>query len=677
MLVSVTQSDLGRSQDYRMTSTDVSSPSDLRESTASAATHTAILSQLAEGVIVTDAEGRITLVNGAAAAIHGVARLDVEPADYSKTYHLYTEDGSPYAPRELPLARAVRGETLLDERWRILRPDGKLVLAIGSAQPLRDANGNQIGAVLTVRDDTARDAAERALRDLNATLAERIVERTREAEGARELAEAASVAKSEFLAAMSHEIRTPLNGILGYADLLLDESAVPMGARLSIERIRSAGAALLTIVNDILDFSKVEAGQITLVTEPFAPEALADEAVAIVRANAERKNLHLSIEVNPALPARVIGDRDRLRQVLLNLLNNAIKFTHVGGVRLSIAALPAEAGRVRLRFEVRDTGIGISAVKHNLLFERFSQVDRSIQREFGGTGLGLAISKRLIEVMDGTIGVDSVLDRGSTFWFEVALPIAAPVRTLAAPAVVETRFVPRHILVVEDVPLNQELARAVLERAGHRVDVVPGGAEAVEAVQATAYDLVLMDIQMPGVDGITATRLIRALGHPAARVPIVAMTANVLPHHVAAFAAAGMEDYIGKPFKRDALFALIERWGLSSTADAAEEGLDRETFDALADAVGPDVIARMLTGLANELRSRLGADGTLLERDRVAFDAHALVSGLGSLGFTAIAAQCRAVETACKAGAEYRDELERLHKMRREALLRIEAMQAA
>ena len=648
-------------------------------SETSQATHATILNQLAEGVIVTGADGRITLVNGAAAAIHGVARLDVEPDKYSETYHLYTEDGRPYAPLELPLARAVRGQTVRDERWRILRPDGKEVLAIGSAQPLRDASGAQIGAVLTVRDDTARDAAERSLRELNATLAERIVERTREAEAARRLAEAASLAKSEFLAAMSHEIRTPLNGILGYADLLLDESAVPMGARLSIERIRSAGAALLTIVNDILDFSKVEAGQIELVPEPFAPESLADEAVAIVRANAERKNLHLAIDVNPALPARVIGDRDRLRQVLLNFLNNAIKFTHVGGVRLSISALPAEPGRARLRFAVRDTGIGIPAARQHLLFERFSQLDGTIQREFGGTGLGLAISKRLIDVMDGTIGVDSGIDRGSTFWFEVALPIAAANARLTASATAAPAVTPHDILVVEDVPLNQDLARAVLERGGHRVDVVPGGAEAVAAVQAKDYDIVLMDVQMPEVDGITATRRIRALDHPAATVPIVAMTANVLPHQVAAFAAAGMEDYIGKPFKRDALFALIERWARvrAAPADAALEGLDRETYDALADAVGPEVIDRMLQGLAGELRTRLGPDGSVLEREKVAFDAHALVSGLGSLGFEAIATQCRVVETACKAGRDYRAELARLHAMRRATLDQIATLRAA
>jgi PAS domain S-box-containing protein len=541
-----------------MTLTEVSTPDAAPATAASSAMHTAILNQLAEGVIVTDAAGRITMVNGAAAAIHGVARLDVEPDDYSKTYHLFTEDGAPYAPRDLPLARAVRGQTVRDERWRIMRPDGREVLATGTALPLRDASGAQIGAVLTVRDDTARDAAERSLRELNATLGERVIERTREAEAARATAEAANLAKSEFLAAMSHEIRTPLHGILGYADLLLEESAMPATARLSVERIRSAGAALLTIVDDILDFSKVESGQIELVEEPFAAESLADEAVAIVRATAERKQLQLTVDVQPAIPARVVGDRDRLRQVLLNLLNNAIKFTHVGGVGLTISAVEADRGRARLRFEVRDSGIGIAAAKTHLLFERFSQVDRSIQREFGGTGLGLAICKRLIDAMGGTIGVDSEIDRGSTFWFEIALPIAAAPASACVSATTAAPIVPRRILVVEDVPMNQDLCRAVLERGGHRVDVAPGGAEAVAAVQATPYDLVLMDVQMPEVDGITATRLIRSLKHPGANVPIIGMTANVLSHQVAALAEAGMQDHIGKPFQRDALFALVE-----------------------------------------------------------------------------------------------------------------------
>ena len=531
----------------------------------------AILGQLAEGVIVTDGDGRITFVNDAAAAIHGVARLDVEPDAYSDTYHLFTEDGRPYIPLDLPLARAVRGETVRDSRWRIRRPDGAEVVAIGSARPLRESDGRRIGAVLTLRDDTAREAAERGLRELNATLGERVAERTREADAARAQAEAASRAKSEFLAAMSHEIRTPLSGILGYTDLLLEEPSIDAAIRRHGERIRSAGAALLTIVDDILDFSRVEAGRIDLAHEPFAPAALADEAVSIVRASAAQKGLALrirsGIEPGSALPARLLGDRDRLRQVLLNLLVNAVKFTRAGGVTLFVDA-PVAGALAHLRFAVRDTGIGIPAAKQHLLFERFSQVDGTIRREFGGAGLGLAISKRLVELMGGTIGLRSDEGRGSVFWFEVRLPLAVQAPVEAAPIERTHARTPRRLLLVEDVALNQELACAVLSRGGHRVDVVSSGPEAIEAVRARGYDLVLMDIQMPGMDGISATRLIRALAPPAGDVPVVAMTANVLPHQVASFAAAGMQGHVGKPFRRDVLFAAIERWARAGASAA-------------------------------------------------------------------------------------------------------------
>ncbi|MCJ2103832.1 PAS domain S-box protein, partial [Methylobacterium sp. E-041] len=254
-------------------------PADQTETAA--ATQAIILNQLAEGVIVTDAVGRISMVNGAAAAIHGVARLDVEPDAYSDTYRLFTEDGRPYPPLELPLARAVRGETVREARWRIVRPDGVEVLAIGNAQPLRGADGQQIGAVLTLRDETARETAERALFELNATLAQRVQEQTRVAEEARTEAERASEAKSDFLATMSHEIRTPLNGILGYADMLLDETHLRAEDRHRLELIQGSGAALLTVVNDILDFSKIEAGQLTLDPVSFPLVSVIDNTVSI------------------------------------------------------------------------------------------------------------------------------------------------------------------------------------------------------------------------------------------------------------------------------------------------------------------------------------------------------------------------------------------------------------
>ena len=525
-----------------------------------AAQQAAILGQLAEGVIVTDGAGRITFVNEAAAAIHGVARLDIEPGRYSDTYHLYTEDGRSYPTADLPLARAVDGERVRDARWRIHRPDGSWVSAVGSAQPLRGGDGRRIGAVLTLRNDTARESAERDLRDLNATLAERVAERTRELETARVQAEAASRAKSEFLATMSHEIRTPLSGLLGYTDLLLDDAALNATSRLNAERVRSAGSALLTIVNDILDFSRVEAGQIELAPAPFGLAALAEEAAEIVRAGAAQKGLGLDVAIGPGLPGTVVGDRDRLRQVLLNLLNNAVKFTRRGRVTLTLEAEGPTGPLARLSLAVRDTGIGIPAAKRHLLFERFSQVDGTIGREFGGTGLGLAISKRLIGLMGGTIEMESEPGIGSTFRVLLALPVAA---AAAAPAI-EPAGPPRHrpcrVLLVEDVFLNQEMGRAVLALGGHAVDVASSGAEAVEAVAAGRYDLILMDIQMPGMDGMTATRRIRALGGAAATVPIVAMTANVLPHQMSEYLAAGMQDHIGKPFKREALLAAVERW---------------------------------------------------------------------------------------------------------------------
>lgn len=617
------------------------------------ATSAAILAQLAEGVIVTDAAGKITLVNTAAAEIHGVARLDVEPDAYSDTYRLYTEDGRPYPPRDLPLARAVGGHAARDARWRIRRPDGTEVLATGNALPLVDQDGAQIGAVLTIRDDTARNTAENALRDLNATLAERVAERTQEAEAARELAEAASRAKSEFLAAMSHEIRTPLNGVIGYADLLCEEPNLSPSAHQHAERIRTAGSALLTVVNDVLDFSKLEAGQVEIVPRPFAPAALIDNTVSIVRGSAEAKGLALGVSFDPAVPGWLLGDEDRLRQVLLNLLNNAVKFTAQGCIDLRIDA-QVTSGGVHLRFSVQDTGIGISPAKRDRLFQRFSQVDGSIGRDYGGSGLGLAISKALVERMGGLIGVESELDRGSTFWFALDLPLATGPAIAAETSSIRGTRAGRRLLLVEDVPLNQDLARVILERAGHSVDVVGDGAAAIAAVQANAYDLVLMDVQMPGTDGLSATRQIRALGDKATRVPIVALTANVLPQQVAEFGAAGMDDHVGKPFRRDALLAVVDRWTVGGNASGETRAtIDLPVFEDLKEVVGHERMVGLLTMLADELAQRFGPSSLAHDREQVAGDAHAMISATSMVGFCSLADLCRRVEKACRAGDAY------------------------
>jgi PAS domain S-box-containing protein len=642
-----------------------------------AATSAAILGQLAEGVIVTDRDGRIILVNNAAAAIHGTSHLDVAPDAYSETYHLFREDGRPYPPEALPLARAVRGEMVREACWLIRRPDGTEIRAVGNAQPLFGAAAAQIGAVLTLRDDTARAAAEQSLRDLNATLSERVARRTGEVEAARALAEAASRAKTDFLAAMSHEIRTPLNGVIGYADLLHEEPDLSAAARLHAERIRSSGSALLTIVNDILDFSKIEAGRVEIQAEPFRVSTLIEGAFAIVRGSAEAKGLAVNVSLASEVPGWVSGDKARLRQVLLNLLNNAIKFTHRGWVDLSVGASAGPEGQVRLRFAVSDTGVGIPEGRRDRLFQRFSQADASISRDFGGTGLGLAISKSLVDLMAGSIGFDSTEGQGSRFWFEVPLPIvpedARPDEASAAPVIRTSR----RLLLAEDVPLNQDLACLILRAAGHHVDVAGDGAEAVAAVRSKAYDLVLMDVQMPGVDGITATRQIRALDGAAGRVPIVALTANVLPRQVAALRATGMDGHVGKPFRKDALLAAVEHWALRPMAGAARPSIDRIVYEETSSLVGPERMRDMLAMLAEELGQRFGPESVAHHRERIAEDAHAMISATSMIGFSSLSESCREVEEACRSDGAYERRFEALRARAAETIAEIAALRAA
>ena len=373
---------------------------------------------------------------------------------------------------------------------------------------------------------------------------------------------------------MSHEIRTPLHGIIGLTNLLLDRHDLDTELRHHLRLIEMSSATLLTVVNDVLDFSKIEAGAIQLNPMPFWPKSMLEQCASIVRAQAEAKGLQFEVNIGEVLPNRLVGDEPRIRQVLLNLLNNAVKFTPAGTITLKLERTTLSENEERLRFEVADTGIGIPEEKRHLLFERFSQVDLSTSRQFGGTGLGLAISKQLIELMGGRIGLDTTFGRGSTFWFEVSLPRTSDVPSAAvtgqktrSPA---TR--PFRVLLAEDVEINQEIAGAMLRGDGFDVDVVSDGAQAVAAVQGGRYDVVLMDVQMPTMDGMTATRQIRRLPAPAGQIPIVAMTANVYAEQIAAFRDAGMNDHIGKPFRRDELRTVVNRWAAEAAGLALDDG---------------------------------------------------------------------------------------------------------
>ncbi len=374
---------------------------------------------------------------------------------------------------------------------------------------------------------------------------------------ARARALAATEAKTEFLATMSHEIRTPLNSVLGFAQLLAARDDLPPDARRQVNLIDNAGAALLTVVNDILDFSRVEAGQIELLPAPTSAAGLLRDTVAIMAPEARAKGLTMDLEIVDPVDGLHELDADRLRQVLINLLNNAVKFTDEGRIDARLIVEPGDI-EDRLRFEIIDTGVGIDLDKQALLFQRFSQADSSMSRLHGGAGLGLAICRALVDVMGGKIGADSVPGRGSCFWIELSAPTAEEVVVPERPKTSSPGAA--KILIVDDHPINLEIGQALLTLVGCEVDVAENGKQAVERAEAGDYDIILMDIHMPQMDGLQATRAIKALRTPAGKVPIIAMSADALPRQVERCYAAGMVDHIAKPIQREVLYAKIERW---------------------------------------------------------------------------------------------------------------------
>jgi signal transduction histidine kinase/CheY-like chemotaxis protein len=373
---------------------------------------------------------------------------------------------------------------------------------------------------------------------------------------ARRTAEAATAAKSDFLASVSHEIRTPMNGVVGILHLLKNEALTPQAASLLEEAI-GCSAMLGQIINDVLDFSKMEAGKLHLSPIPTDPALILDSVAALIRPQIEAKGLYLRITAQPGM-GWIDIDPVRLRQCLFNTIGNAAKFTAQGGVTVRMS-LTGEGEAGCLRCEIEDTGIGIPAHAKTGLFDRFQQADSGTARKFGGTGLGLAISRSLARMMGGDMDFDSVDGQGSTFWFEVAAPGAEAASASADNDLSAAPLARLHLLVVDDNRVNRLVAVKSLEALGATAEAVESGPEALEVAGRTAFDIILMDVNMPGMDGLEATRRLRALGGAVAQIPVIAMTADVMTHHLERYRAAGMNGFVPKPFAPSQLLEEIIR----------------------------------------------------------------------------------------------------------------------
>mgnify|MGYP000597254581 CR=1 FL=1 len=579
-------------------------------------------------------------------------------------------------PDDLPGVRRgasahLRGETALYEReFRVKDAAGGWSWVLLRGQVVeRDAKGRALRMLGTVSDFTARKRQEAELRR------------------AKEEAERANRAKSEFLANVSHEIRTPMNGILGMVELALDDSLAPQ-QRDRLRLVHDSARSLLAIINDLLDLSKIEAGKVTIDPSRFA---LRDEVTLTIRSLAVRakdKKLRVSLAIDPAVPAYVIGDPDRLRQVLVNLVGNAVKFTEMGGIAIRVQRAPGT--EMRIVFEIADTGIGIASDRLEAIFAPFEQADLSTTRRFGGTGLGLTISSRLVRLMGGAIKVTSQVGVGSTFAFDALFEAAedmTPVQRPEPPPMRPARLVGERslqILLAEDNAINQRVALEILQRAGHQVTIVGDGQAAVQAVEGQPYDLVLMDVQMPVMDGWQATEAIRRSTNPRARTTrIVAMTARATAEDRAACLAHGMDGFLTKPLQIADLLRVFEGEVVQPVAEQSRaEGSVIDDWGGVMHRVGnsPDLL-RKLVGmvreetpvLVGELRTGL-ASGEGLRRA-----AHRVAGTVGIFNAGNALALARHIEThAQERGPELAEQVEQLIReleaLERELVARSAAM---
>ena len=581
--------------------------------------------QSPESIVITDLAARIEYVNDAFVQATGYGREEVIGQN-PRMLHSGKTRGDTYATL---WATLLRGGTWKGE-FINRRKNGEEYIEFAIITPLRSPDGSTTHYVAIKEDITEKRRIGHELDQHRHHLEQLVVERTRQLDEARVRAEAANRTKSSFLANMSHEIRTPLNAIIGLTHLMR-RSELPADQTERLDKIDGAGQHLLAIINDILDLSKIEAGRLELERVDFALESVLDNVASIMTEPARAKALPLHLDYDE-VPRWLHGDPTRLRQALLNYVSNAIKFTEKGRIDLRVRLQERAGDDVLIRFEVEDTGIGLELEKIGNLFQAFEQADASTSRRFGGTGLGLVVTRRLAELMGGETGVTSTLGAGSTFWFTARLgvgqgmkPASDPLRTLDGERELRRRAGGARLLLVEDNVINREVALELLHAVGLNVDQAEDGEAALAKVRSRSYDLVLMDLQMPKMDGVTATREIRAL-NDYRDTPIIAMTANAFMGDRQTCEAAGMNDFVTKPVEPELLYATLLKWlparALDKPANIPANLAEPPVADAASSALVEQLALLPGLDIARGLRAVRGKRGVYLSLLRQLVEGH-------------------------------------------------------